>query len=464
MDSRDIRFGSLIAKVVGVACTLLLSLALFLVLYANTYRGYLILLVVIAANVGILFVPARGQAVRGALSYAKSAALCLVSLLATLLVMEVLFPALLPLEYSQVRDLSQRTQNSLSSKSGAASRVYNNSEQKRPSRSLCAEGTGPDSSGWHEPYKKFEYFGYDPNERFTYLNIVCWNSEGYFDDDHLREKPTGVYRIVFIGDSYVEAIQVPLAAAFHKLLEAHLNLGAQSSPGQALRFEVIALGNSGAGQRENLNVLKTLATLYHPDMVVITLCSNDFCDDDPVLNQERVLFLGQVAPVLRGLLRHNYLLPAFVVRRYAEFRQSRIAVSPELLQWSADDLPQIELAWARSLSLIRESRDYCAARGIQFALTYLGSELEVKHLIDREATIAALKSMGPGHHGINWDPKRSVERTARFCEDNRIAFISLVDSLAGAQKESGKLVFWDHYTIFGHEIAAQNLQKRLGPK
>jgi hypothetical protein len=33
--------------------------------------------------------------------------------------------------------------------------------------------------------------------------------------------------------------------------------------------------------------------------------------------------------------------------------------------------------------------------------------------------------------------------------------------LATAQKESGKVVFWDHFTIFGHEIVAQELQKRL---
>ncbi len=45
----------------------------------------------------------------------------------------------------------------------------------------------------------------------------------------------------------------------------------------------------------------------------------------------------------------------------------------------------------------------------------------------------------------------------RYCDENDILFISLLEPLIDAQKDTGRQVFGDHYTMFGHEVAAQVL-------
>jgi hypothetical protein len=45
---------------------------------------------------------------------------------------------------------------------------------------------------------------------------------GYLDADHGRDKPRGIYRIGFFGDSYTEARQVPLDSTFFRTVEREL--------------------------------------------------------------------------------------------------------------------------------------------------------------------------------------------------------------------------------------------------
>jgi hypothetical protein len=261
----------------------------------------------------------------------------------------------------------------------------------------------------------------------------------------------------------VEAVQVPLKSTFHKVLEESLNRSSKGVQMPGRRFEVIALGSSGTGQENNLAVLREEAVQYDPDVVVVTLCQNDFCDDDPALRKERTLAIGDVTTEFRSLARHGYWALGFAMRRFNEFQMNRIKVSPEVLQWSADPVPRIELAWNRTLEKIRAQRDFCRSRGIQFVLVYLGSELEVKYALDPQRTIAALRRTHRLDETFGWDMSRSVNRVRSYCDDHGIPMISLLEPLTSAQKRTGKVVFGDHYSIFGHEVAAAALNNGLTP-
>lgn len=451
---------TLMAAIAG-SLPVLGTVGLFLVLYANCLHGRLILAILMLLNLAVAIVPVRPPRWQAAASVARLSALCMISGIGTLLVIELLFPVVLPADYAQIRDLADRSTNAAGKRPVAVSKTFSNEQQVLRHKNHEPSRDKGDAVGWHEPGKVFEYYGYDPNEGFRYVNKIRWNSEGFFDHDHSFEKPGNTYRIVVIGDSYVEALQVPLVATFHKLLEAALNKEARFKSDTAPKFQVIALGNSGAGQEENNEVLKQLAIRFHPDMVMMTLCSNDFCDDDRALHDERDVYLGQVTPVLRGLLRHGYYVLAFAVRRYAEVRRNTIAVHPEFLQWSAQEMPRVEAAWTHTLALVKDSRDYCAARDIAFKLVYLGAELELKYALAPEDTVAALGAMGAPYRAIKWDMDRSVRRVTRFCAANGIPLISLLEPLVKGQKESGQKAFGDHYSFFGHKIAAEALQKAL---
>jgi hypothetical protein len=100
------------------------------------------------------------------------------------------------------------------------------------------------------------------------------NAAGWRDRDYAETKPPGTTRILFIGDSYVEALQVPLDSTFHKRLERALNARA-SGP----RYEVPALGRSGMGNAEEYLVYKKWGVRYDPDVVAVLFVLNDFIEN-----------------------------------------------------------------------------------------------------------------------------------------------------------------------------------------
>ena len=455
------KFVALTARIAGCMLPVLGTIALFLGLYTNCLQGRLILVTLIIVNLSLILLPKSKHRSEPGLIAAKFVAVCIVVSIGTLLLIELLFPVMSPAQFTRIRDLSDRTNNLVRKPPISFSHVFSNEDQRLIKGNTWMYAEQEVSIGWHEAGKTYEYYGYDPNNGLRYLNRFHWNSQGFFDHDYAFEKQRNTYRIIFIGDSYVEAIQVPLSATFHKLLEAHLNQQVRLEHGLSLKYEVIGLGNSGSGQQENHDILKKLAFRYQPDMVVITLCSNDFCDDDPVLRSERNLYLQEITPILRGLLRHNYFFLGFAMGRYAEIRRNAISVHPESLQWSAHELPRIEAAWSRSFAHIKACHDHCTARQIDFRLVYLGTELEVKYALDPAGTICALRETGAPYRTITWDLDRSKRRVTLFCQDQKIRLISLLDPFVKAQHESGKKIFGDHYTFFGHEIAAAVLKKNL---
>ncbi|MBI4964198.1 MAG: SGNH/GDSL hydrolase family protein [Desulfomonile tiedjei] len=434
--------------------------SLFLILYNNTYHGRMILIGLVLLNMGILMVRAGRGRLRDALAWARFSALCLIGGLAALLLVEALFPLVLPREYNQILDLSKSFIHRGEPKVDPRTVVFENPDQR-----IRHPQNGPSEAelrvkSWHTPGQPFTYYGYDPNSMKHYVNKFRWNSHGYFDHDYDYTRPEGVYRIVVIGDSYVEAAQVPLSRSFHKLVEADLNTGAAVSDLRP-KIEVIALGNSGTGQVEHFKVLRERAALFKPDIVAVALCSNDFCDDDPHLKEQLRLTTGGVLPRIRNLVSHGFFALAFAENRIEDLRRNRVNVCPELLQWADSRIPEVEEAWARTLGTIRASRDFCQTRGLTFLLVYLGSDLEVKYAIDPEGTIERLKAMGGPHKQIKWDMNKSVNRVKSYCEENDIIMISLLEPLIEAQKETGKPVFGDHYTMFGHQVAAQVLARAI---
>jgi hypothetical protein len=453
--SFGLRGGAALAKVGGGLFPLCGTISLCAVLYNNLYTGWLIYLVLILSNFCILFIPAARLNLSAVVGPAKRTALCLAVALLSLSALEIAFPRLLPSDYAQTRELAKTLMDSFSENPPTRSVVFRNPDQKRCNVSDLADNRRSPFKVWHAPGREFAYYGYDPNSTVNYVNVFHWNSQGYFDHDYDRRKPAGVHRLVVVGDSYVEAVQVPLSRTFHKLWETALN-----NPSHSRRrpsFEVIALGNSGLGQVEHFNVLQSQAMLYDPDTVVVTLCSNDFCDDDPALKAEFILAAGGITPSFRHLVTHGYFALAFALRRINDLRRNRIAVSPELLQWSAQEIPRIETAWSRTLERIKASRDFCRDRGITFLLVYVGSDLEVKYALDPVGTISQLKAMGGPHQAIPWDMSKSIKRVTRYCDENEILFISLLEPLIAAQRDTGRHVFGDHYTMFGHQVAAQVL-------
>lgn len=133
----------------------------------------------------------------------------------------------------------------------------------------------PVTGNMHRPYVE----GWYREEGAAYVTI---NSAGLRDREHTTAKPAGVVRILVLGDSYAEALQVPMEQTFWSVLERELN--ACHAFGKNIA-EVINLGVSGYGTAQELLALRTWGWAYQPDIVLLAfLTGNDISDNSKELN------------------------------------------------------------------------------------------------------------------------------------------------------------------------------------
>ncbi len=122
--------------------------------------------------------------------------------------------------------------------------------------------------------------GWYRKEGAAYLEI---NSLGYRDVEHTPAKPADVYRIAFLGDSFVEARQVDIANTFWKLAESGLS-GAPALGGR--KVESMSFGIGGYGTAQELLTLEGSALAFAPDLVVLVFTSgNDLVNNSRALTR-----------------------------------------------------------------------------------------------------------------------------------------------------------------------------------
>ncbi len=111
-----------------------------------------------------------------------------------------------------------------------------------------------------------------------YQHQVVWNSRGMHDGEHSVEKEEGVFRIMMLGDSFVEAVEVEESQTSHQVLEDLLNARAPSN----IKFEVISVGAVAWGPVQELMYFRSEGRVYQPDLVlVLWFPFNDLSDVIP---------------------------------------------------------------------------------------------------------------------------------------------------------------------------------------
>jgi hypothetical protein len=101
------------------------------------------------------------------------------------------------------------------------------------------------------------------------------NSLGLRDHKHTYDKPDGVYRILVLGDSFTEALDVNLEEGFPYLVEQCLNQQLKTP------IEVINAGVSGYSPAEEYLFYTSEGIKYYPDLVLMAFyVGNDLSDLD----------------------------------------------------------------------------------------------------------------------------------------------------------------------------------------
>ena len=103
------------------------------------------------------------------------------------------------------------------------------------------------------------------------------------DREHARAKPADTVRIAVLGDSFAEAMHVPMEQTFWSLLERKLQ-ECNAFPGK--QVEVINFGVSGYGTAQELLTLRQKVWDYSPDLVVLAFTTyNDIYDNSRALSR-----------------------------------------------------------------------------------------------------------------------------------------------------------------------------------
>lgn len=256
-------------------------------------------------------------------------------------------------------------------------------------------------------------------EGASYVRI---NSDGLRDREHLKAKPANTIRIAVLGDSFTEAMHVPVEQTYWFLLQQKLQ-PCNAFPGK--QVEVINFGVSGYGTAQELFTLRQKVWAYSPDIVILAFTTyNDIYDNSRALSKtEEVPYLvyrnGELVDDMSfrdsktyrqrdsqinrlGRWFHNRLRTVqlihylqFVAKlRLSDWRnkrklaESQSAEKPPAIR-NAEDIgidnmiyvePRDENwkeAWHVTEGLVQRTRDEVNAKGAKFLLVTLSNAIQV---------------------------------------------------------------------------------------
>lgn len=183
--------------------------------------------------------------------------------------------------------------------------------------------------------------GWFTSEGKAYIRI---NSQGFRDQEHEKAKAAGVFRVAVIGDSFAEALDVPIEDTFWTVMQRQL-AGCRALP--AKKVEVLNFGVSGYGTGQELIMLRRRVWDYSPDVVVLA-----FTIGNDIRNNSRVLEPEKLRPFFQ--LRDHELIIDNSFRQMTHFKLSQSWF------WAAWEKA---LDWSRTLQLIREVKSELRLRG-----------------------------------------------------------------------------------------------------
>ena len=329
---------------------------------------------------------------------------------------------------------------------------------------------------------------YDADGAFVYDSTIDYNGKGYRGPEAAYEKPDDVYRILIIGDSFVEAIQVAFADTFYARLQAQL--ADRTIDGK--RIEIIPMGRTGWGTFNEAAYYQAEGYRYEADLVLLLFFINDVADNFPTFfypginntNYEFLLDDGVVTivdtnqdplPPNGARLIYN-ALPAWLQQRSLARLFVRLGDPPPPVQTPGGPLtrvhpqfyiyvsaPEVEgypEAWARTADALGILATDVAADGGELVVApiFIGAEM-----------VANVSGWFPElTAGWEWDPGLPEERLGEILASLPAELLPLRPYFERYASERGgevyNLLFLPedgHFNATGHEATAEALLQWL---
>ena len=293
------------------------------------------------------------------------------------------------------------------------------------------------------------------------------NKWGYFDKEYNQEKNKETIRIGFFGDSYTQAIQVPLEETFHYIIGDSL---------KKQKVETLSFGQSGFSTFQSYLTCNKWMDFFNLDVIVYVFFENDLGDQIeiikkrpsipyPIIENDQLVTDNSFKEVRKSksqfyytffdYLTSNFLVFATLSERISLLREYGIKVKvteeDRFMQTSQNEKGKTKyppnLDQGDSPSQWPDSLRILATNLEKQVLLNWKSEIEKKQkgfLI--LYTPSDIKT--PTSEQDTWKPWLE-----KFCIQNEIPFIDPTDNLLRAQL-NGEEIFYDHYTKFGHQAVS----------
>jgi hypothetical protein len=293
------------------------------------------------------------------------------------------------------------------------------------------------------------------------INAQGWNSP--LPDYSIERKP-GTRRIAFVGDSFVEALQVPFDKTFAEVVGARLSA---KGPIEVQRF-----GVAGAPLSQYLQMLEREVVQRRPELIVVNLVHNDFDESFAFkpgrytssflkLRIEGGKVVGEVPPVpwragWFELLRQS-ATARFLLYRWQVRPQTLVdaILGPAKAAGEGGYAANIDVAsvFAQEAD-IRVATDYLFGR-LKARAESIGARLQFVMDGDREAIYA----------GRAGSPALKLNRiAAEMAAKHGIAFLDLHPVFAADWAKAGKRFEFQsdaHWNEYGHQVAGAALADAL---
>lgn len=305
------------------------------------------------------------------------------------------------------------------------------------------------------------------------------NAHGLLGPDRAYERRPGVRRILLLGDSYTESMQVPYEETWGSRLERSLGSG----------WEVINAGVAGYGIDNTYLALQREYRKYQPDVVLLLFFTgNDVSDNDGELygpdrgsrpkpwftweDGKGLTLHGSPMPLpkslkgrLKSQLRQRSHFYRFVKDRFTHLRTARGytkgtegGIPRPWYVYCKTPRVDFDRAWLTTSALIHAIHVETDSMGTILAAGILPTDWRIEpdqmqEVLTRYPAMADTSV---------WDfalPDRKAE--AMFAAEG-IPAVDLTPALQEERRSSDVALYADHLTSPGHEVVARHLMQLLG--
>lgn len=322
----------------------------------------------------------------------------------------------------------------------------------------------------HVPNLKFAY------SRQEFNNEIAFNSKGLRDFEYEYLKNPDVYRVLILGDSFPEALQLKLNESFPKILEKKLSKNG--------RYEVINAGVGGYGTENELLFFEYEGIKYKPDHVILAFSLNDVNDNmlSPLLSLKNNALIKNIpvkaslpkkfllycsrhshlcsltqTVLLQGLNENEMLRMLFdKLRISSRGENERIALKIDYEAYLKSSSEEFEKGLNETFAEILYLNRILKQNNIKFTILLIPSREQVDETKLKQFIIKN-KINEPGLDVTNMQKKIS-----KFAQENNITYLDVLPQFR--QKNINNTFYFEidgHWNAKGHELAAELLYDYL---